>query len=256
MHWRSLMTLLYWEWNLIPTWLLRSIFARFQEQFLKDMVYWGRSGDCSLIVRFLRYAFGILHCQFWSTVLQCRARLPIHTLNYWTVQSVVPVSNWGCVECDIAHRRSAAVRVCGIRSGVTRCPLLMMLHLCLMCQWGLHAVLWSHIGTPMYRLALEPRSTARLLLSWTCPSRTILLTPYSMVCDCGFQEQGQCFCNGLSCSIPTIVNYLFPFLFFLSLGWYCGAGVFGLIRCISLSGGLALQTSFSNNNHKTIFAVR
>ena len=27
-----------------------------------------------------------------STVLQCGARLPIHTLNYWTVQSVVPDS--------------------------------------------------------------------------------------------------------------------------------------------------------------------
>ena len=26
----------------------------------------------------------------WSSFLQCGARLPIHTLNYWTVQSVVP----------------------------------------------------------------------------------------------------------------------------------------------------------------------
>ena len=29
-------------------------------------------------------------CPFWSTVLQCGARLPIHTLNYWTVQSLMP----------------------------------------------------------------------------------------------------------------------------------------------------------------------
>ena len=28
----------------------------------------------------------------WSTVLQSGAQLPIHTLNYWTVQSVVPGS--------------------------------------------------------------------------------------------------------------------------------------------------------------------
>ena len=41
--------------------------------------------------------FGALSCQFWSTVLQCGGRLPIHTLNYWTVKSVVPVFNWGCV---------------------------------------------------------------------------------------------------------------------------------------------------------------
>ena len=37
---------------------------------------------------------------------------------------------------------------------------------------------------------------------------------------------------------------LFHFLFFLSIGWYCGAEVFGLIRCISLSLSLALPTSF------------
>ena len=35
--------------------------------------------------------------------------LPIHTLNYWTCSQWCPVSNWGCVECDIAHRRSVAV---------------------------------------------------------------------------------------------------------------------------------------------------
>ena len=35
-------------------------------------------------------AFGALSCQFWSIVLQSGARLPIHTLNYWTEQSVVP----------------------------------------------------------------------------------------------------------------------------------------------------------------------
>ena len=29
-------------------------------------------------------AFGVLSCQFWSTVLQCGVRLPIHILNYWT----------------------------------------------------------------------------------------------------------------------------------------------------------------------------
>ena len=51
----------------------------------------------------------------------------------------------------------------------------------------------------------------------------------------GFQEQGQCFYIGISCSIRTIVFYCFPFLFFLSIGWYCGADVSGLIGCILLS---------------------
>ena len=64
-----------------------------------------------MIDRFLGEAFGVLSCQFYSIVLQCDARLPIHTLNYYTVQSVVPASELGvCVfECDIAHRRSVAV---------------------------------------------------------------------------------------------------------------------------------------------------
>ena len=33
----------------------------------------------------LRDAFGVLSFRFWSTIMQCGARLLIHTLNYWTV---------------------------------------------------------------------------------------------------------------------------------------------------------------------------
>ena len=43
-----------------------------------------------MIDRFLGDGFGVLTWQFWSIVLQSGARLPIHTLNYWTEQSVVP----------------------------------------------------------------------------------------------------------------------------------------------------------------------
>ena len=43
-----------------------------------------------MIDRFLGDAFGVLFCQFSSLVLQSGARLPIHTLNYWTDLSVVP----------------------------------------------------------------------------------------------------------------------------------------------------------------------
>ena len=90
--WRSLMTLLYLEWQFSPWWLLRSICARFPEQLLKGLASWGNPGKYSLIGHFLRDAFGGMYCLFWCAVLQCDARLPIHTLNYWTVQSVVPVS--------------------------------------------------------------------------------------------------------------------------------------------------------------------
>ena len=51
------------------------------------------------------------------------------------------------------------------------------------CQCGLHAVLCSHIGIFMRRLAAEPRRTAGLLVLYLCPSGTILLIQYSMVWD-------------------------------------------------------------------------
>ena len=127
----------------------------------------------------------------------------------------------------------------------------MVLYLDRMCQCGLHAVLWSHMGTLMHR---QPCSTAGPLFPSRCPSGTILLTPYSMVGTGGFQEQGQCFFICLSCSIPTIVFYSFSLSLLLSIGWYCGAGVFGQIGCTSLSLRLALPTFFNNNNNaKSIF---
>ena len=36
-----------------------------------------------------------------------------------------------------------------------------------MCQCGLHAVLWSHIGTLMHRLAAEPCNIAELLIPFS-----------------------------------------------------------------------------------------
>ena len=59
----------------------------------------------------------------------------------------------------------------------------MVLYLDHMCQCELHAVLWSHIGTLMHRLAVDPLSGAGLSFSSRCPSGTILLTTYSMVWD-------------------------------------------------------------------------
>ena len=41
----------------------------------------------------------------------------------------------------------------------------------------LHAVLWSHIGTLMHRLATEPCSTAGLSLPFRCPSGPIFVSP-------------------------------------------------------------------------------
>ena len=93
----------------------------------------------------------------------------------------------GVFECAITCRRSAAV-LCMLYK--IRCNPMHPLNDALpamdrMCQCGLHEMPWSHIGILMRCLAVEPRSTAGLLLPSRCPSGTILLTPYSMVWDCG-----------------------------------------------------------------------
>ena len=49
--------------------------------------------------------------------------------------------------------------------------------------------------------------------------------------------------------LSTYKSSIFPFLFFLSIGWYCGAGVFVVIECISFSLSLALPAYFNNNNN-------
>ena len=66
---------------------------------------------------------------------------------------------------------------------VTRCTLFVVLFLCRMCQCGLHATLWSHIGSLMRLLAAEPRSIAGLLFPCQCLCGTILVTPCSIVRD-------------------------------------------------------------------------
>ena len=54
-------------------------------------------------------AFGVLSCPFWSTVLQCDARLPIHTKLLDREVSGARLLTGGVFECDIARRRSVAL---------------------------------------------------------------------------------------------------------------------------------------------------
>ena len=115
------MTLLYFKWCSIPRWLLRSMFVLFREQLLNGKVSWGSLGKYSLIECFLGDAFGVLSCLFWNTVLQCGDLLPIHTLNYWTVQWCQFFTR-GVFECDLAHRLWQYY-VCCTKSGVTQCTL-------------------------------------------------------------------------------------------------------------------------------------
>ena len=125
-----------------------------------------------------------------------------------------------------------------------------VLYLDHMCQCGLHAVLWSHIGTLMHRLAAEPRSTARLLFTSRCPSGTIFLTQYSMVRDWRVSRAGPMLFYRPKLLYPYNILLLFSISFLSVYRLVLWAGVFGLIWCISLSPSLALLTFFNNNNNR------
>ena len=173
----------------------------------------------------------------------------------------------GVFECDISHRRSVAV-LCMLYT--IRCNPVRPLNCDIPGPYVPVRVtcsaLVAHRYTLIHCLAAEPCSTAGLIFPSRCPSGTILLTEYSMVWDWPvsrigalknwpvwdwrplFHFSGQYFFIGLRCSITSIIFYSFSFLFFLPIGWYCGAGVFGLIGCISLSLSLALPIFLNNNN--------
>ena len=116
----------------------------------------------------------------------------------------------GVFECDIALLRSVAV-LCMLYK-IRRNPL--------------HNLIWSLPGPYVpVRVALGALVAHRYIYSpphcrtshyhrtfipLQCLSGTIFLTPLRWCGTIGFQEQGQCFLIGLSCSIPTVVFYYFP----------------------------------------------
>ena len=110
-----------------------------------------------------------------------------------------------------------------------------------MCQYRFHAVLWSHIL--VHLLAVVQQDL------YSPPSFPVEQPCWPCIWWCGtswFQELGHCFLLALAAR-SLFIFYCFLFLFILSIGWYCGAGVFTLIGCKSCSPSLALPTSFNNN---------
>ena len=120
-----------------------------------------------------------------------------------------------------------------------------------MCQCGLQAVLLSHIGILLLLslLNLTVSQYFYFLLSncmerscwpsirWCCTGR------FSIRCCCSHRANN---IYWSSCSLHFCFPPLSIFLSFM--GWYCEAGAFRLIRCRSLSFGLASPT-FSNKNN-------
>ena len=136
----------------------------------------------------------------------------------------------GVFECDIAHRRSVTVLCMPYKIrcnpmhphyGALPSPYVPVCRTsdALVAYWYTYAP--SCCGTSQYRGPLFP-------------------SQYPCIRWCGtgrFQEQGQCVFIGISCSIHFCLILFFHFFSFClySISWYCGAGVFELIGCISLS---------------------
>ena len=80
--------------------------------------------------------------------------------------------------------------------------------------------------------------------------RTKFEQSFSMVWDWRVSRAGPMLLYWPKLLYPYYSLLRFSLLFFLSIGWHCGAEVFGLIGCISLSLSLVLPTFFNNNNNK------
>ena len=150
-------------------------------------------------------------------------------------------------ECDIAHRRTVTV-LCMLYK--IRCNPMHPLNDALPGPYvpvrGTHGALVAH----WYTYAPPRCKTLQYRMTFIHISVSLwnkLADPVFDGGTGGFGEQGQCFFICLSCSIHT--STIFPFLFFLSIGWCFGARVFGLMGCISISLSLALPASFNNNNN-------
>ena len=232
MCWRNLMTLIYWERHLIPRWLFRSIIARFPEQRLKGLVSWGSPVEYFMI--------------------DCSGD-PLDR-----VVSGAWFFNWGCItffstggvfERNIAHRRSVTV-LCMLYK--IRCNQMHPLYVALSVE---HVPGWVTLGALVaHRYTYKPprrraSQTVGLLFLSQCLCGTILLTLYGMVWDWWVLRACPMFFHWPNLLVPFLSSTAFPFPDFLSVDYYCGAGVFGLIWCQSLSPCLSLQTCYNGNRN-------
>ena len=90
---------------------------------------------------------------------------------------------------------------------------------------------WSIVkcGLGQVKCGMNPRSTAEPLFSSQYLCGTTLLTLHSMVWDWWVLRAAPMRFHWPKLLDPFFDFYCFSF-FFLSVGWYCGVGVFGLIK--------------------------
>ena len=125
----------------------------------------------------------------------------------------------GVLNCNLSHRWSVAVlyMLYKIRCNCNpKHPLCGALPLP-MCQSGLHAVVWSHIGILMHLAAAEPRSTAGLLFPSHYLWNNLVDPVFDGVWLAGFKSRSNAFFVGIVALSFLVFNY-FPFLFVSSIG--------------------------------------
>ena len=215
----------------------------FQSSFSKAyLATWGSPGYQSIIYSmidcfFLRRCFRgfVLPVLEYCFAGWCSA-LDLHLKQLDWVVSGASFLTGGVFECDLAHRRSVAI-LCMLYK--VRCNLMHPLYGALPCsavcfsavytQW----MIWVHIGILM---ASSQQNLTVPHIFYSPLSTYVELSCCPCISWCGTGGFLEWIFIGLSCSLPS--------LFFLSVGWYCGAGDFWLIVCQSLSPGLALTTYF------------
>ena len=145
------------------------------------------------------------------------ARLRIHTLNYCTVQSVVPGFNLGvCLSMTLVIVDPRPSCVCFIRSGVTRCNPVYPLNGALPGPYVPVRVTRGALVAHRYAYALPRCRTSQYSRTFIPISVSLwndLAYPVFEVFDGvgleGFKSRTNAFFIGLSCSVPTIVFYSF-----------------------------------------------
>ena len=106
-----------------------------------------------------------------------------------------------------------------------------------------------HCRTSQYSRTWIPLSVERSL--WN----DLAYTVFYGVRFAGFKSRANAFLL-VEAARSLFVFYCFHYLFFLSIGRHCGAGVFGLIGCKSLSPSFALQTILNNNNMAIVSTIQ
>ena len=189
---------------------LRSIFARFPERLLKDLVSLGSPGACSMLDRVLGDAFGVLS---WSVLEYCStmwcSAIDTHLKLLDRAVSGARFLSGGVFECDIAHRRSVAVlgMLYKIRFNLVH-PLN-------------GALPGPYVPVRVTRGALaEHQNFLALSVSlWNDLGNPV----FDGVVLAGFKSRANAFLSANACSIPIIVFYYF----FLSLLSVCRLVLWG-----------------------------